>query len=432
MRPSQHDVIIVGGGPAGLSTALHLVAQRPDLVGRIAVLEKGRYPREKFCAGALSARAELDLGSIGVVVEVPSVPVTTIRARMPRGEVHGTDAPIGRVVRRLEFDAKLAQIAIDRGIRLHQGVTVTGLRLGPDAVEVQLDSREDGTHTLRGSVLVGADGVGSIVRRKLGLVRAGSSSASGPHAGATWRAQVLEVDTPVTDLDGPRDTLLFDVQDRSFNGYEWDFPTLVDGVPMVCRGIYHLALPGERFGEGAAAVDLNARLGKRLAYFGLDLGACKKKRFAERGFASHEPFAAQRTLLVGEAAGIDPITGEGIAQALLYGHHAADFLAERLPSSARSSAVPALDDWPSHLQRTSLGIDLALRSHLARRFFGPGRAFFEDALVAFPEFMDLGVRYFGGRPLSPLAMGRLGLRAAAHALRERDRTPFAVLPIPYN
>ena len=50
---------------------------------------------------------------------------------------------------------------------------------------------------------------------------------------------------------------------------------------------------------------------------GLDLSGYKKKRYAERGFSPHEPASAPRLLLVGEAAGIDPITGEGIAQALL-------------------------------------------------------------------------------------------------------------------
>jgi menaquinone-9 beta-reductase len=429
MVMASHEVIIVGGGPAGLSAALHLVAQRPDLAERVVVLEKSRYPREKFCAGALSARAELDLGSIGVLVDVPAVPVTTIRARLPLGEVAGSDAPIGRVVRRLEFDAALARIAIERGIRVRQGVAVTGLALTPAGAVLQ--TRTDGVEgSLRAQVVVGADGVGSVIRRALlssGLL---ASRATATSPAPTWRAQVLEVDTPTTPLDGPRDTLLFDVQDRTFNGYEWDFPTLVDGRPMVCRGVYHLAMPGERFGEGPAAVDLQARLSKRLAHFGLDLAACKKKRFAERGFASHEPCAAPRTLLIGEAAGIDPITGEGIAQALLYGHHAADFLAERLPSSA--SDEPRLTDWPSYLARTSLGVDLSLRSHLARRFFGPGRGFFEDALVALPEFMALGVRYFGGRPLSPLALGKLGLRAAARAVREHERAPFALLPIPYN
>ncbi len=403
MSIRRHAIVIVGGGPAGLSTALHLVAQRPELAERVVVLERARYPREKFCAGALSARAELDLGSIGVVVDVPAVPVSSIVAEMPNGVVRAAAGTIGRVVRRIEFDAALAAIAQRRGVRIVEDARVLEVRR--EAGGVCVASSQGDFHA---RMVVGADGVGSVVRRSLGL-----------EAGlATWRAQVLEVDTPISPADGPRDALLFDVRDRAFVGYEWDFPTLVAGEPLVCRGVYALALPGAPLGE----TDLAARLAIRLARFGLDLAACKKKRYAERGFASHEPIAAPHVLLVGEAAGIEPITGEGIAQALLYGHHAADYLVERISSSSLT-----FDDWGSFLRTTPLGIDLHLRSHLARRFFGPARPFLEEALRDLPAWLDLGVRYFAGQPLPPKAMFALGLATAAHVWRHRDRQPLALL-----
>jgi len=69
------DLVIVGGGPAGVSTALFLMAAAPWLTGRIAILEKERYPREKICAGAIGARADKLLATIGVRVEVPSVAI---------------------------------------------------------------------------------------------------------------------------------------------------------------------------------------------------------------------------------------------------------------------------------------------------------------------------------------------------------------------
>ena len=52
------DLVIVGGGPAGLSTALFVSALAPRIGLRTLVLEKATYPREKICAGAIGDRAE--------------------------------------------------------------------------------------------------------------------------------------------------------------------------------------------------------------------------------------------------------------------------------------------------------------------------------------------------------------------------------------
>ena len=67
------EVAIVGGGPAGISAALFLSHAAPELTDRIVVLEKEHYPREKYCAGGVGARADKLLGSIGVPVDVPGV-----------------------------------------------------------------------------------------------------------------------------------------------------------------------------------------------------------------------------------------------------------------------------------------------------------------------------------------------------------------------
>ena len=399
---TDQDVVVVGGGPAGLATALCLLHREPRLAGRLVVLEKDDYPREKFCAGAIGGRGELALARIGVVVDVPAVPVAAIVADLPQGRVEGRAARIGRVVRRIEYDARLAEIARDRGVRIETGVKATAL-----AVSGGVARLETSQGMITTKVVVGADGVGSVVRRAIGL---GTS---------TWRAQVLEVDTEPTGGDGPRDALAFDVRDRAFNGYAWDFPSKVGGREVVCRGVYHLAMPGEKAGEKA----LEERLGQRLRALGLDLGACKKKRFAERGFAPHEGIAAPHVLLAGEAAGIDPITGEGIAQALLYGELVAAYVAPRL-------AAGALDfgDFRRALAATRLGQDLRVRHFLCRRFFAGGRAFYEESLVDLPEFMQLGVRYFAGLPVPRGAALRFLGKAFARSFRKGTLRAFETVP----
>ncbi|HMJ13358.1 MAG TPA: FAD-dependent monooxygenase, partial [Polyangiaceae bacterium] len=188
------DVLVVGGGPAGIASALFLSHVAPELTDRMLVVEKEHYPREKFCAGAVGERAYRLLSSIGVQLCTPSVPVSSIafRAMGETLEVRG-DA-IGRVVRRIEFDDELATVARSRGIRVLDGVRVTGVTLGTHGSSVATSAGE-----FRPRVLIGADGVGSIVRRAFG------------YASAQYNAQALEVDTELVPADLPRDVLLFDV-----------------------------------------------------------------------------------------------------------------------------------------------------------------------------------------------------------------------------
>jgi flavin-dependent dehydrogenase len=238
---------------------------------------------------------------------------------------------------------------------------------------------------------------------------------------ATWRAQVLEVDTEPTAHDMTRDIIHFDLADPNFNGYEWDFPTVVNGQELICRGVYHLLMPGESSGD----VDLQERLARRLRNVGLDLAKCKKKRYAERGFSTHEAMSQPRIILVGEAAGIDPITGEGIAQAILYGKTVAPYLLKKLDKDALD-----FRDWKRTLLRTSLGVDLHMRHALARVFFGPARPFYEKWFVQNPEAMELGARYFGGDPIDRTTLLKLGASVASYVLfKGMGQRPFSQVPL---
>jgi glycine/D-amino acid oxidase-like deaminating enzyme len=71
---NRYDLMIVGGGRAGLSLALHLQRQAPALAENTVVLERARYPREKYCAGAIGARGLRCLDAIDARPQVPAVP----------------------------------------------------------------------------------------------------------------------------------------------------------------------------------------------------------------------------------------------------------------------------------------------------------------------------------------------------------------------
>lgn len=374
------EVVIVGGGPAGLSTALFLSAFAPDLAARTVLLERARYPRDKFCAGGVGARADRLLESVGVHVEVPSVPLCAVSASWGPGRTLARLEGMGRVVRRFEFDAALARRSRETPVELREGVTVSGIRRHPDGLVVDTDRGPIETRAV-----VGADGVGSIVRRALGLPR------------GEIHAQALELDTEITANDPPRDTIHFDLTDSTLDGYIWDFPTLVDGRPLVCRGIYHV-----RVGERGRPSDIEAKLARYLAARGLDIARCKKKRFAERGIAWAEPMAAPGVLLIGEAAGIDGLTGEGIAQGIQYGALAGRYLAETLGAGRTDFRT-----WRSFVKGERLGQDLALRSLLMRTFYGPDRSVIEPFLAESSAFYEVALQVFAGLAIDPESVRRL-------------------------
>jgi flavin-dependent dehydrogenase len=386
---SEADVILVGGGPAGLATAIFLCHAAPERRGRVLVLEKEHYPRDKFCAGGIGARADRLFAGIGVAVDVPSVPIDGVSLKLPNGTVAVREGGVGRVVRRLEYDDALARIAALRGVRIVEGAKATAVSAAADGVTVETTKG-----TFRAGVLVGADGVGSFVRRAMGLPV------------GTLRAQGVELDTETVPGDPPRDLLHFDAADSELTGYAWDFPTLVDGRPLVCRGVYHLKLDDR-------SVDIRALLAARLAERDLDIERYTLKRFAERGFELHAPFAAPRVLLVGEAAGIDALTGEGIAQAIAYGAFAGPYLAEKLRADDLS-----FDDFTRRLNRSSVGVELGVRARILPYFFGRNRSKVEKFLLRTPDFVAVGVQHFAGRRLSPVKIARSAFSAAWHAARE--------------
>lgn len=387
------EVVIVGGGPAGLLTAASLLHHAPHLRGRVRILEKARYPREKLCAGGLGDRGWRILEQLGVAPDVPHVPVSAIRLQTSQARMTGRPGPrIGRVVRRLEFDHALALRVRDVGALIEEGVAVRGLEEDESGVTLETTAGER-----RAAVVVGADGVGSRVRRSLGL-----------HAGGL-RAAVLEVDTPPGADDPSRDTLHFDARWPRLPGYVWDFPTLVDGEPLVCRGIYVLrATSGAVSGlePDQAEVDLESLLGAYMDDKGLDLADARKKRFAERGWEPRTQVVAGRRLLVGEAAGIDPVSGEGIAQAIESGAAAGRFLAEQ-PWS-----VERLATWQTRSTRNRLGWDLWVRNAVLGQVYGSGRGRVEQALAGNESLLTAGCRHWAALPQPPVALAACALRGA--------------------
>ena len=361
----------MGGGPSGISTALHLRALAPS--ARVVVLEKERYPREKICAGGIGARAFRLLEKIGVEVACPHVPLDAVAIRLAAETMVIRQPDCGAVVRRVEFDHAFARAAIERGIDVRDGCAVQRITEDERGVTLVI---ADATLTAR--CVVGADGIAGMVRRHAGFPR------------GALRAQVVELDTEAASPDLPRDTVVFDFATRDLPGYAWDFPTVVNDQPLVCRGVYVL---------GVAADQPRSRLAAYLAARGLDIAGYRVKQFAERGFEPGAEIARPRILLVGEAAGIDIATGEGIGQAIEYGAVAGAYLARALADDDLG-----FHDWRRTIDRHHLGLQLRIRHAAHRVFYGRGRATVERMLPRLTALARAGVQDFAGVPVSGLGL----------------------------
>ena len=383
------DVAIVGGGPAGLSTALHLQVAAPH--ARVVVLEAKAYPREKICAGGIGGRGLRILDKLGVAVDCPMVPLEVLAVKVGTHTLLTREKDLGVVVRRVEFDHALAKQAIARGIDVRDACEVTAIEI--DAHGVRLATARG---AVRARVLVGADGVAGIVRRAAGFAR------------GELRAQVVELDTEAAPGDQPRDTIVFDFTARDLRGYAWDFPTLVAGEPLVCRGAYVL--------HAGAHASPREHVTRYLADRGLDVTRYKLKQYAERGFEPDAPISQPRVLLVGEAAGIDIATGEGIAQSLEYGSLAGPYLAAALAAGDLSFA-----DWQRTVARRHLGKQLRVRHACYRLFYGSRRDTVERIMPKVSALFRVGVRDFAGKPMSKLALAHGAGQALAAYIKENAR-----------
>ena len=306
----DHDLIIIGGGPSGLSTALHLQRTAPHLATRILILEKEQYPRFKLCAGGLTLDAEILLERLGLDVnEVPHVTADNIHFDFAgKGlniRIRGQHAL--RVIRRNEFDHWLAKKAESRGIEIREGVTVKNIIPDQNGVTIETDQG-----TFHAKVVVGADGSNGITRRCIF-----------PNA-SVYTARVLEVITPSLPAGRWGQAYFeFSPVPNNIAGYIWDFPTQVNGEAMRCWGIYDTNLLA-----GEKRPPLKEPLAEEMSRFGFNLDDYELKGHPIRWFSPENKMSLPRVLLVGDAVGADPIFGEGISIALGYGAVAARELSE--------------------------------------------------------------------------------------------------------
>jgi geranylgeranyl reductase family protein len=314
------DVVVVGAGPAGVAAAVEIARAGR----RVMLIDKARFPRDKCCGDGLTAGALRQLEALGLDPRglASWQPVDDVVLHGPTG--HGLRLPLPRgrgafaaVVPRLELDAALVDLARSAGAEVAEGHACTGAEVGDDRITLEVA----GMGAVAARYAVGADGMWSPLRKHLGAARpARPDPATRPGRLGEWHA-FRQYFTGVSPAAAAALHVWF--EGDLLPGYLWSFP-LPGGRANVGFGIERGRLPTramkELWPELLARPHVQAVLGPDAAPEGAHRAWPIPSRLHDVPLSA----GGGRALFAGDAAAAcDPLTGEGIAQALLTGTLAA-------------------------------------------------------------------------------------------------------------
>ncbi len=381
----EADVVVVGAGPAGSAAAAVLARGGLDVV----LVDRSHFPRDKCCGDGLTGRAlrrleqlGLDPGALASFREV-----SRMRVRSPAGRI--VDLPTstspdlsparGRrsfagVARRLHLDAALAALATEAGARMCEGSALEGVEVRPSRHAAPVTgpvtcTLGDGT-VLGSRFLVAADGAFSKVRA-LATEGARISGRGAPRAERArrrpWPAPLHAFRTYVTGI-GPvaAEGMWVWFEPGLLPGYAWCFPLAGSRANV---GICLPRPPGSPGGRLAEAWRdaLSATFLDSLVGPGAQLeGPVRSWPIPTGATTAGLVGPAGRVLYAGDAARVaDPLSGEGVGQALETGIAAAEAILRHGaagPEAAASGYVSAVRRKILREQRISAVIATAMSS----------------------------------------------------------------------
>lgn len=382
------QAVVIGGGPAGAATAWALASQGLDVV----LVDKARFPRDKPCAEYLSPQGSRILSAMGVletVEQAGAAQLTGMRVRSPDGGIiHGEFAAQhgftgfrdrGLALRRRHLDPILLDAARHAGASVREGVALDSLiMVGETVVGVRVHS--DGEiREVRAPLVIGADGLRSMVARKLTLT-----------ARLPWPRRVAFV-AHYRDVCGMTGYGEMHVERDGYVGLA-DVGHGETNVAIVVPRALAKEARGDSAGFMTRWLARHSQLERRFS------GATRVSDVQVTGpFASHARRGyAAGVALVGDAADFfDPFTGEGIYAALRGGELLGDYAGDAIRAHSTRTALDALKAYDA------ARIAEFRNKWLVERAIG--------AAVSSPALMNHAARVLGARrDLADLLIGVTG------------------------
>lgn len=325
----RYDILVVGAGPAGSATAIHLARGG----AKVLLADRARFPRDKPCGGGVTGRA-LRHAPCDITPVVERVVRTfELSLHHRRSFRRSSEEPLILMTQRRRLDAHLAEQAVASGATFRDDARVEQVEVGTSGATAVV-----GGVPVTAETLVGADGANGIVARSAALDE------------GIVRGVALEGNVPWSLVDRDRyETTAAIELGAPAGGYGWLFP----------KGDHVNLGVGGWAAEGPRLRDHLARLARSFAVDPALITELRGHRLPMRRLGASSP-ARDTVLLVGDAAGlVDPLSGDGMYEAFVSARLAADAILAGEPARYTSSLAQALD----HHAAASWSAKRALERH---------------------------------------------------------------------
>jgi geranylgeranyl reductase family protein len=359
----QADVVIVGGGPAGSLAGIALAERGVHAL----VLDKKRFPRDKPCGGGirygLFARFPELAGALATDVAIHEIRKVLMESPSGVSVLAASTEPLFLTLRRTEFDAALLERARAAGAEIRESVRVTELERSGNGIVVRC---VDG-QAFAARVVIGADGVNSVVARAAGLTKGFTDEALAVDTMEETDLAELSVTEP--------DTMYVAYGYKGYPGYGYVFPK----ARHVDAGVgFLLSFFKEKL--GGPPYEHHLRFLAEARARGVVRGSSNPDNFKAYRLPLGGPLArtyTDRVVVCGDAGGfVNAYTGEGIYYAMVTGHRAGAAVAGAL--AARDVSAASLARYQDGWQQ-EIGEELRDSLRIQRRLFAS--PFLADAII---------------------------------------------------